>query len=226
MNKQIIRLTESDLHRIVKESVNKILKEMDEGTEAQNDFIRGLCARKGIQYDPKYNSLSTRDASGLITLLKKLRVKKGEQPPTIEQLMQQMNAAPKQPTSLSFMDYDEVTPELVNRFWSQDRYAQGLININKVRPDFQPAYEKAKKNVAMLEYAMSPSYTVYFDREGNLYIHVNTGASWSLQNHLHHYAGKCAKHFKLWSAASGWIDRDRLELLYDREKVPEINNEI
>lgn len=30
MNKKLIRLTESDLHRIVKESVNKILKENDE----------------------------------------------------------------------------------------------------------------------------------------------------------------------------------------------------
>jgi hypothetical protein len=29
MNKKLIRLTESDLHRIVKESVGKILKEMD-----------------------------------------------------------------------------------------------------------------------------------------------------------------------------------------------------
>ena len=29
-NKQIIRLTESDLHRIVKESLNKILKENDD----------------------------------------------------------------------------------------------------------------------------------------------------------------------------------------------------
>ena len=30
MNKKLIRLTESDLHRIVKESVNRILKENDE----------------------------------------------------------------------------------------------------------------------------------------------------------------------------------------------------
>lgn len=32
MNKKLIRLTESDLHRIVKESVKKILKENDEFT--------------------------------------------------------------------------------------------------------------------------------------------------------------------------------------------------
>ena len=36
MGKQIIRLTESDLHQMVKESVNKILKEMDEGKFANN----------------------------------------------------------------------------------------------------------------------------------------------------------------------------------------------
>ena len=52
MNKKLIRLTESDLHRIVKESVNKVLKESwkdgmeghtwinDDGTEqtAEGDF--------------------------------------------------------------------------------------------------------------------------------------------------------------------------------------------
>lgn len=36
MSKKLIRLTESDLHRVIKESVNKILNEMD-GTEL-NDF--------------------------------------------------------------------------------------------------------------------------------------------------------------------------------------------
>lgn len=40
MNKKIIRLTESDLHRIVKESVNRILKEYsdDYGIESDYDF--------------------------------------------------------------------------------------------------------------------------------------------------------------------------------------------
>ena len=33
MNKKVIRLTESDLHRIVKESVNRILKEYDLSTK-------------------------------------------------------------------------------------------------------------------------------------------------------------------------------------------------
>lgn len=38
MNKRLIRLTESDLHRIVKESVNKILKEWwDEDGDWVND---------------------------------------------------------------------------------------------------------------------------------------------------------------------------------------------
>lgn len=36
MNKQIIRLTESDLHRIVKESVNNIIKEYFDYTQFQN----------------------------------------------------------------------------------------------------------------------------------------------------------------------------------------------
>ena len=39
--KQVIRLTESDLHRIVKESVNKILKE---GRDFTHDEIKNLVA--------------------------------------------------------------------------------------------------------------------------------------------------------------------------------------
>ena len=39
MNKKLIRLTESDLHRIVKESVNKILREMD-GDEWADDSLK------------------------------------------------------------------------------------------------------------------------------------------------------------------------------------------
>jgi len=35
--KKLIRLTESDLHRIVKESVNRILMEMDANNEIEND---------------------------------------------------------------------------------------------------------------------------------------------------------------------------------------------
>ena len=34
MNKKLIRLTESDLHKIVKESVNKVLTELDWRTYA------------------------------------------------------------------------------------------------------------------------------------------------------------------------------------------------
>ena len=34
MNKKLIRLTESDLHKIVKESVNKVLTELDWKTYA------------------------------------------------------------------------------------------------------------------------------------------------------------------------------------------------
>ena len=45
MNKKIIRLTESDLHRIVKESVNRVLKEARSGEWNQyrlDDFVRDV----------------------------------------------------------------------------------------------------------------------------------------------------------------------------------------
>jgi hypothetical protein len=45
MNKKLIRLTESDLHRIVKESVNVVLREaykVDSIEDVRNDLIRDL----------------------------------------------------------------------------------------------------------------------------------------------------------------------------------------
>ena len=214
--KKIVRLTESDLHNIIKESVNRVLNEIYEGTSLQNDYIQGLCKRRGIAYDEKYNSLPVRDASSLITMLKKLRVKKGEQPPTIDQLLQSIKQTGlEQPRYCAFAKYEDVTPEMVNKFWSQDRYAANLVDISNIRPEFQQAYERAKKNVAMMDYAMLPSFTIYFDRDANLNILVNTGASWSLQNHIHHYADKCRNYFKLYSAARSVIDHDKWELLYD-----------
>lgn len=39
MNKKLIRLTESDIHRIVKESVNRVLRENSDGDAPDNDRI-------------------------------------------------------------------------------------------------------------------------------------------------------------------------------------------
>lgn len=53
--KQVIRLTESDLHRIIKESVNRILKE-DEGNrlpypyDEYNEFDRGMFGDEEDEY--------------------------------------------------------------------------------------------------------------------------------------------------------------------------------
>ena len=53
MNKKLIRLTESDLHRIVKESVNRVIKESDGGIDpSQIDF--GLDSAK---FDPRYKGV-------------------------------------------------------------------------------------------------------------------------------------------------------------------------
>ena len=50
MDKKVIRLTESDLHRIVKESVNRILNEIGNGPEYQKK-LGALQARKVINAD-------------------------------------------------------------------------------------------------------------------------------------------------------------------------------
>lgn len=53
INKKLIRLTESDLHRIVKESVNRVIKESDGGIDpSQIDFGLG-----SAQFDPRYKGV-------------------------------------------------------------------------------------------------------------------------------------------------------------------------
>lgn len=52
MDKKLIRLTESDLHRIVKESVNRILKEYGNTPEGQRK-LGALQARKVLNADGK-----------------------------------------------------------------------------------------------------------------------------------------------------------------------------
>jgi hypothetical protein len=65
MKKQVIRLTESDLHKIIKESVNKIIKENYdiEGTDKQNALLRKLL---GDRWRDEYENLSVQDASSMI----------------------------------------------------------------------------------------------------------------------------------------------------------------
>ena len=58
MNKRLIRLTESDLHRIVKESVNRILNEVGE-TDGGQDKLARLAARKSVNGNASYFDISS-----------------------------------------------------------------------------------------------------------------------------------------------------------------------
>lgn len=124
----------------------------------------------------------------------------------------------RQQMTCAFNKYDDVTQDMVDRFWSDEEYAKNLIAYSDIRDQFKPVYEIAKKNVAMLDYAMHSNYTVYFDEEANLFIEINHGNSWSAQNHLHHYADKCAKYFKLQTSANSTLDSDKWELLFDGKR--------
>ena len=69
MNKKLIRLTEQDLHRIVKESVNKILKEGDFGSEPPYYWSIHKMKRSGVNkgewecYSCVEDSATSNDAS-------------------------------------------------------------------------------------------------------------------------------------------------------------------
>ena len=43
-NKKLIRLTEADLHRIVKKSVNKVLKETANGQQFDPEYLIPVCS--------------------------------------------------------------------------------------------------------------------------------------------------------------------------------------
>ena len=62
MNKKLIRLTEQDLHRIVKESVNKALREdFDMGMKIASmlrDKMEDVLRQNGLEYDTTQNGFS------------------------------------------------------------------------------------------------------------------------------------------------------------------------
>ena len=64
MNKKLIRLTESDLHRIVKESVNRVLNEMNVRTLTPNGAY-GTNAQKHYGAQPGDKNLPPEYASAL-----------------------------------------------------------------------------------------------------------------------------------------------------------------
>ena len=74
MNKKLIRLTESDLHRIVKESVNKIVKEgFDEGMGVASmltDKIEDVLTQSGLDYDRSQNGFNVYPSDGTIVAVK------------------------------------------------------------------------------------------------------------------------------------------------------------
>ena len=57
MNKKLIRLTEQDLHRIVKESVDKILNEIGNTPEYQNKLGRLAALKKSNGQDQEANDI-------------------------------------------------------------------------------------------------------------------------------------------------------------------------
>jgi len=51
MNKKLIRLTESDLHRIVKESVNRILNEIGNTKDGRNKIRKAIANKDAKGFD-------------------------------------------------------------------------------------------------------------------------------------------------------------------------------
>ena len=71
MNKKLIRLTEQDIHRIVKESVNRILKESDEWDaylQQDDDEPTSFEYDDSNDYNPIYDELIRKEMHNLYDL--------------------------------------------------------------------------------------------------------------------------------------------------------------
>ena len=81
MKRQIIRLTESDLHRIIKESVKRIIRESEMPTladlEAAKSKVRALKGKKGMQ---KEFIAAAKELQRIKELLGKVEVNKNPSP--------------------------------------------------------------------------------------------------------------------------------------------------
>ena len=62
--KQRIRLTESEFHRIVKESVNRLINEINEAYFKQVDNLRDYILQNGLQMRPVYKFQRVNAQSG------------------------------------------------------------------------------------------------------------------------------------------------------------------
>ena len=65
MNKKLIKLTEQDLHRIVKESVNRALRENSRDIDDDNYFGGGLPDRHFDNYAPDDDRISQKQIAQL-----------------------------------------------------------------------------------------------------------------------------------------------------------------
>ena len=72
MNKKLIRLTENDLHRIVKQSVNNVLREdVDNGMSLDNilsDKIQEMLTQNGLEYDKAFNGYNVYAGDDMVSI--------------------------------------------------------------------------------------------------------------------------------------------------------------
>lgn len=109
----------------------------------------------------------------------------------------------------SFKSFSEITDNDVNNFCKS--YFCKEDETEKYPEDWRDGYQKARKYVAALDYPLhshgGTKYSFFFNKNGDVEIFINNGASWSDQNHLHYYASKLG--FKIGTCAWGRLNKDK-----------------
>lgn len=115
-----IRLTEGELHRIIKESAHMILSEM--GTPKQNSFLRKLM---GDRYKDEYDNLSVKDSSDMINqeLSKAGQVKKEYE--VVEDFGREQTSHPCN----SFYEAKKKLSEIINDYFNSGWSCVGDVRL-------------------------------------------------------------------------------------------------
>lgn len=117
----------------------------------------------------------------------------------------------------SFKSFTEITDKDVYHFWKS--YFNKEDETEKYPEDWRDGYQKARKYVAALDYPLhshgGTKYSFFFNKNGNVEIFINHGASWSDQNHIHYYASKLGFSENIGTSAWKALDETEWKCLYD-----------
>lgn len=134
----------------------------------------------------------------------------------------------------AYSSYNNVSQKDVEDFWSNsyppiykgyEKNSHNILDLDKItkiediKPEFRPALNTARKNVAMLDRAIDkrPSVSIFFDKSSNIYLKLPYNSSYQLYNY---YANKQKKYFKTYTLETLNIKEKRYSAEIIQDNMP------